>query len=220
MIEAAIFDMDGVLIDSNDVAYHARAAVLRESGVDITDIPDPHNEAHKGTSASRLITAVKEHTGVSIDPAEYARKMYGGMADALRAAGVTADPELIALLHEFQAAHIPMGIATSGRRPGVDIKLGFLGIEPFFDVIVTADDVSEHKPNPASYITAMGRLGVQPANCLVFEDSKAGVQAGLAAGATVIGFSKYTADKTPIEGTAMTIDSWGQLDLDQLLGRT
>lgn len=111
---------------------------------------------------------------------------------------------------------MPLAIATSALRIGVENKLRILGIQAFFDVIITADDTREHKPHPESYVTAMKRLGVDPSRSIVFEDSLADVEAGKAAGAIVVGFIKYSPEKIDLPGVALTIDDWDQIDYEKL----
>lgn len=216
MVEAVIFDMDGVLIDTVESAYAARKAVLGGYGVNISDIPDPHEEAHKGVSAVQLLSAVKEYCGIDIDRDEYLQKIVVKMSDSLVGANATADPELVQLLETLKNNQIPLAIATSSSKMSADMKLRILKVEHFFDAIITADDVSEHKPSPAPYLAAIDRLGVEAVNCVVIEDSAAGVKSGLAASAIVMGFNKYNADKSSLEGTVTTIDSWNKITLERL----
>ncbi|HYH75595.1 MAG TPA: HAD family phosphatase [Candidatus Saccharimonadales bacterium] len=215
-IAAVVFDMDGVLINSVDAAYHARAALLREYGVDIDAVPDPHNEAHKGSSAAKLLAAVREYSGIVIDEKAFVERAVAGMRAELLRSNTSADPHLVRLLDALRDAAIPLAIATAGRRVGVDIKLDILGIAPYFTVVISADDVSEDKPSPAPYLAAASRLGVYVGRCIVFEDSLAGAQSGVAAGATVVGFSKYSASQQPLPGTARTIADWSDIDISTL----
>lgn len=216
MIQAALFDMDGVLIDSVEIGYQARATILREYGVDITEVPDPHNEAHKGATARQLLAAVKAHHGVAIDEQEFLQKAIVHMRHELLQTHVTADPQLLALLTALKDAGVSLAIVSSGKRVHVDMKLGLLDIGHFFDVIISAEDVATHKPSPVPYVTAMERLSVSPSGSVVFEDSLAGVRSGTAAGATVVGVSKYSAHKQPIPGADLMIDSWGDISLERL----
>jgi len=216
MIKAVIFDMDGVLIKSVEAAARVRSRAMLDYGVDLTELPDPHGQNHKGSSLKELVTGAKQHYGITIPFDELAAKVSEGMRDDLIAHHTTADPYLVKLLDELSERGVKLGIATAGVRQGAYNKLQILGIEFRFDAIVTADDAVNHKPHPELYQTAMARLGVKPTETIVIEDSIAGVQSGVAAGATVVGFTGYSSDKSPLEGTATTIDSWEEIDYGTL----
>jgi beta-phosphoglucomutase-like phosphatase (HAD superfamily) len=99
----------------------------------------------------------------------------------------------------------------------VSIKLDILGVRDYFKVIVAAEDAENHKPHPDLYLHTIDKLQVTAANCVVFEDSSAGVAAGCAAGCTVIGFTKYAQDKTLLNGLVKSIDSWSEITTDDLV---
>lgn len=84
---------------------------------------------------------------------------------------------VVQLLELLKANSIPMAIATSNSKVETERRLAVAGIIDFFSKLVTEDDVAEHKPNPAVYLEAAEQLGANPANCIVFEDAPAGVQA-------------------------------------------
>lgn len=86
-----------------------------------------------------------------------------------------------------------------------------------FAVVLSADDVVRAKPAPDLYVLAAQRLGLEPARCVAVEDSAAGVAAARAAGCPVVGFTGFNDDKASLEGTALTIDRWGQLTYQRLL---
>jgi HAD superfamily hydrolase (TIGR01509 family) len=211
-----IFDMDGVLIDSVETALRVKAKLFKQYGVDLDQVPDPHNEQHKGSSLRALLTAVKHHHGIVIDHQEFSEKAVAASYHELQKSNISADPALRVLLQELQGRGIPMAIATSGLRASVENKLRVLGIKDFFAVIITADDVAAHKPDPECYVSAMAHLQANPAQTIIFEDSLAGIQAGLAAGATVVGFTGYNTDKSPLAGTALTVDSWNEVTYEKL----
>ena len=216
MIEAAIFDMDGVIIDSVEIAHRARTNVLKEHGVDLSAIPDPHNEQHRGGSMKNLLAEVAKHTGLVLDPEELSKKARVTIFEELEKNHASTDPALLGFLQELKSQGVKLAIATSASRESTVRKLKLLKLEKFFKVVVTGNDVSEHKPSPASYLEALRLLGADPAKSVVFEDSAAGVAAGLAAGCKVIVFTKYNAEQMDLPGTSMVIKGWEEAGYKQL----
>jgi HAD superfamily hydrolase (TIGR01509 family) len=182
---AAIFDMDGVLIDSG--AHHRDAwdLLLRELG------QDPSPESWRVTIGRPAEEAVSLLLGRSLDAweartlarrkrAHYARLAERGM---LPIRGVTGFVEQLA------RAEVPRAVATSASRGDLDALLSQVGLRPHFDVIVTAEDVRWGKPNPEVFLLAAAGLDMSPDTCLVFEDSLVGVHAARNAGMRVIGLT-------------------------------
>jgi len=217
VMQAVIFDMDGVLIDSVAADYRAKSKVLAEDyGLDIAAVPDPHGERHKGGSITTLLAAIQEHHGVAIDKSEFAPKIIAGVYQDLQDNGVTTDPKLIAFLDDLKAHAVPMAIATSSTRQGTENRLDILGIQNYFQVIITSDDVQQHKPHPEPYTTAMEQLHAMPANTFIFEDSKQGIAAGRASGAKVIGVTNHNTKKDSLPDTILTIDTWSEISYERL----
>ncbi|MBW4461539.1 MAG: HAD family hydrolase [Nodosilinea sp. WJT8-NPBG4] len=171
--QAIIFDVDGVLIDSDPVAERHWRAWADRHGVDYDAIA----RIHHGRPTAETIRQVAPH----VDIAREARIKETAEADDTEGlilyAGVK---ELLARLPRER-----WGVATSGTRRTVSLRFPYLGLsEP--SVMVTADDVQRGKPAPDPYLLAAERLGVAPADCLVIEDAPAGVEAAKAAGTKVI----------------------------------
>lgn len=210
--------MDGVLINSAPSAQRVRTRLLAEYGIDFNKLPDPHGEEHKGSSMRELLKVVSSyHPSVAIDEKKFAKDQTESGLEDLQNNGIAADPKLIVFLDELKVHSIPCAVATAGMQVAVDHKLRILGIRKYFQVVITADDVKEHKPSPACYLLAAEKLGVQPTTCVIFEDSTPGVEAGFAAGSTVIGFTKYTKSKNKFAHTQETIDDWSQINYDRLV---
>jgi len=216
MIEAVLFDMDGVLIDSVEVGYQNRKNVLAQYGIDLSTIPDPQGEDHRAASLKTLLESIKAHRGVDIDQEEFVGRSREHMHADLLEHGASADPNLVVFLEELKQHEVPLAIVSSGLRDGVDIKLGILGIRSYFSVIVTGSDVENHKPHPDSYQYALEKLVLPPENCVVFEDSITGVQAAQAAGCMTIGFTQYNPPKEPLPGVLATVESWGDINYQKL----
>jgi len=215
MTKAVIFDMDGVLINSVELGLRARKKLLAQYGIDLDTIPDPQGEGHRAASLKSLLLSVKNHYGLHIDHDEFAKISRKHMREDLQEHGASADPGLIAFLEELKQHHIICAIVSSGLREGIDIKLDVLGIGQYFSAIITGSDVKEHKPHPEPYLYAMKKLGLAPKDCIIFEDSLTGVQAGQAAGCRVIGFTQYNSSKELLPGV-ITIKNWNEINYNKL----
>ncbi len=217
MIKAVIFDMDGVLIDSVQAGLRVRKKLLARYGVDLDAVPDPQGEGHRAASMKTLLASVKSHHGLHINPDEFAELSVEHMYKELQEFGASADPGLIAFLKELRRHGVACAIASSSLQEGINNKLKILGIEQYFSVIVTGSDVQKHKPHPETYLLATARLNLPPDDCIVFEDTIAGVEAGLAAGCRVIGFTQYNPPKEPLPGVVMTVENWSDISYNKLL---
>ncbi|HSX32586.1 MAG TPA: HAD family phosphatase [Candidatus Saccharimonadales bacterium] len=216
MIEAVIFDLDGVLIDSVPAARRMRTKVLADYGVDLQAIPDPMNEQHRGSSAKDLLAAVKKHTGMHIDLETYGQRGVQLIEEDLLASGASADPELLTFLRDLKDHGVPLAIASSGLRPTVLMKLKLLNIADYFKIVVTANEATKHKPDPEAYERAATGLGVVTSNCIAFEDSTAGATSAVAAGCKVIGFTKYNPTQEALPGTVLNIQDWAAINYEKL----
>lgn len=162
-----------------------------------------------------FLAAIKKSHNLELEAGSFTEAITQMVYQDLKARKVTAEPSLIKFLEELKAHHISLAITSSSVRQSLGRKLKLLGIADYFSVIVSGDDVHEHKPNPASYLVTIERLGVKPDECIVFEDSTAGILAGEAACATVIGFAKYTSDQLhPKSGLA--IRDWQEVSYHKL----
>ena len=170
---AVLSDLDGVLVDSGGTDRGHMAGVLGEHGLDAEQVL----EESRGRRTVDLIRRVAPQLDADVEAAELERE------DAASADGVRALPGARELVESVPSDRF--AIVTSGTRAVAVARLRAAGI-PIPDVLVTAEQVEDGKPDPAGYLRAAELLGVDPADALVLEDAPAGVEAGLAAGMTVI----------------------------------
>jgi len=183
---AVIFDMDGVLVDSG--AHHRQAwrALLDELG-----LAPAAPEFWRLTIGRPSVEAVPLLLGRATSRAE-AQRLAARKHDHYRRlarGGPTLVRGVAAFVEELAARRVPRAVATSASRYDVDGLLGRAGLRERFEVVVTAEDVRRGKPDPEAYLLAARRLGIDPADCLVFEDAVVGVQAARSAGMRVVGVS-------------------------------
>ncbi|NSC24915.1 HAD family phosphatase [Streptomyces albus subsp. chlorinus] len=186
-----VFDCDGVLVDTERIGPEVVAAMATEAGWPLT--PDDVRELFLGTPEPYLLAQVRAHATVPVDESwlvEYRARV----AAAFDAAPHTM-PGVRALLDALDARGTPYCVASSGSHPRIRHSLTATGLwERFAGRVFSADDVREGKPAPDLFLHAAAECGVPPADCLVVEDSPAGVRAALAARMPVVG---YTGGPTP-----------------------
>jgi HAD superfamily hydrolase (TIGR01509 family) len=208
-----IFDCDGVLVDTEPVANRALARVLAEEG-----FPVAYEECRR-LFVGRTMDAVKAHVEASLGRAlredwpSYIRD------ETLKAFEQGIEPVAGAedALRVLAARGTPYCVASSGRFEKMRFTLGRTGLLPLVaDVLFSAEEVAHGKPAPDLFLHAAARMGHVPERCLVIEDSVPGVQAGVAAGMTVIGYAgdpMTDADALKSEGAHVIRDMSALSDL-------
>lgn len=179
--DALIFDMDGTLVDSMPLHLDAWELTSAEFGLPFDRVQ--LNE-YGGIPTRKIVAILAEQHGLSIDIEAFARRKIALYMEQIDKAGVF--PQMWELVRQHHGK-VPMGIGTGSPRNQAERILRSTGLDAYISVLVSADDVTNHKPHPDTFLRVAERLGANPANCLVFEDTRIGIQAGKAAGmATVL----------------------------------
>ncbi|QSR42523.1 beta-phosphoglucomutase family hydrolase [Aeromonas dhakensis] len=174
--DALIFDMDGTLVDSMPRHLDAWEATSAEFGL-------PFDRAqlneYGGIPTRKIVAILAEQHGLSIDVEAFTRRKVALYMEHIQQVSVfPAMWELVRRCH----GKVPMGIGTGSPRNQAESILKSTGLDAYIQVVVSADDVVNHKPHPDTFLQVAEQLGANPANCLVFEDTQIGLQAGRAAG--------------------------------------
>ncbi len=219
-LRAAVFDFDGVIVNSEPLHYRALHDALLTEEVQITE--EEYWNSYLAFDNRGAIRRALEYHDENVNP-ERVERMAAHM--------VTRFAELIPEIPVFPgaeklvralAAEVPLGIASGARGEEVDAILRSVGLRDAFQTIVGAEDVPRTKPDPSPYQEAMRRLngdvgGLAPAECLAFEDTMAGIASALAAGLTVVGVAhSYPAEK--LQAAHRVVDSLVGVDVDGLRG--
>ena len=178
---AVLFDMDGLLIDSEPLWLAAETKVMERLGAGWTEADQ---QALLGGSLERTIRHLLAKATRPQPPEVVADWLMSGMEERVRREGVPLQPGARELLAAVTAAGLPYGLVTSSERGFMDAVLASTGMR--FAVTVCADDVSVTKPDPEPYLLGAKLLGADPARCTVLEDSPNGVASAEAAGCQVI----------------------------------
>lgn len=181
MIEAVIFDMDGVLIDSEETWSRVRAAVVARHGGRWTE-QDQRNVM--GDNSRQWSDYIVRTWNLAVDAQEIFREVLEAMTDSY-AHGMAVLPGAAVAVAEL-GAHYPLAVASSSPRELILVALRLAGFGDSFAVVVSSDEVERGKPEPDVYLLAARQLGVPPERCLAIEDSSNGIRAALAAGMPTI----------------------------------
>jgi HAD superfamily hydrolase (TIGR01509 family) len=203
-IRALIFDMDGLLVDSETLAESAMHRFLSDQGHAMR----PEVQAQLlGRRLPEAIAIVAEAYGMTAPRDELIRSYDELRLSALRGQ-VKPMPGALELVRFGTAAGMRMALATSGMRRHADLSLAETGLAGFFEVEITGDDVERGKPAPDLFLLAARRLGVDPARCVVFEDAPPGIEAAMAAGmrAVAVPNAKSRSMAFPVAAVAVLPD--------------
>lgn len=212
---AAIFDMDGVLVDSNPFHLQKWMDLLRERGIPFNPDELPRQIlGHRNDHAFHLFFGAEitpeEIKQLSAELEQRFREAFGPHARPL--------PGLDSLLVELQAAGVPMAVASSAMRPNVEFVIDRLGFRRYFQCRVSGDDVGAPKPDPEIYLATAKALGVSAEGCVGFEDSFAGIEAVKRAGMKCVAIaSTFPVDALRSETRAdVVVRSFEEISLKRL----
>ncbi len=180
----AIFDWDGVIIDSS--AAHERSWELLAEEEELL-LPPDHFLKGFGRKNAFIIPNLLHW---SEDPVEIERlgaRKESLYREIIRESGIEPLAGVLELLRALKDAGIPCSVGSSTPRVNIDTIMELIGVSDYFQAITTAEDVSHGKPHPEVFLKAAAKIGCAPENCVVFEDAHPGIEAALAGGMKVIG---------------------------------
>jgi beta-phosphoglucomutase-like phosphatase (HAD superfamily) len=181
-IEAVIFDMDGVIVDTEPWWHEVRAAWAAGLGRTWTHAD---TQACMGLNSRDWSAVMRERLELEMPAEQVQDAIVSGLVARYARERVPEVPGAVAAVARI-ASGMPAAIASSAHREVIAAALRSVGLAGRLPVVVSSDDVPRGKPSPDVYLDAARRLAVEPAACLVIEDTYNGVRAGVAAGMTVI----------------------------------
>lgn len=187
-IECLIFDLDGTIADSMPLHIEAWKEMGLYYGADITD---EMINTFTGSPTNKVILSLNQLYNWQIDPSEGAElksRLFAEKLDQVEHIGIIESTWEIANLYKNK---LPICIGTGSGITNATKTIKKIGAEGFFDIIVTASDVVNHKPHPDTFLLSSQKLNIEPSKCLVFEDGKLGIEAALAGGMNAIFIPDY-----------------------------
>jgi HAD superfamily hydrolase (TIGR01509 family) len=188
MPAAAIFDNDGLTLDTEHTWTRAESALYARYGTEFTL---DHKREMLGTSGEKSALTMERHLGQPGRGDELRVELRELVHGELDGAGVEPMPGVIELLDALAEHGLPLGLATNSGREFATRALRAAGLYERFAAVVSAEDVERPKPAPEVYLAAAAELGADPADCVALEDSETGVTAAKAAGMTVVGVPSF-----------------------------
>jgi HAD superfamily hydrolase (TIGR01509 family) len=187
MIEAVVFDLDGLLIETEEIWDEVREEIVRGRGGSWTGAAQRDMMGMSSTEWSRYM---HEALGVPDAPERINELVVERMAERYR----SSLPLLPGAVEAVQriAARWPLGLASSSNRPLIELVLDVAGLAPHFQAVVSSEEVARGKPAPDVYLEAAARLGVDPSRAAAVEDSEAGIRSATAAGMRVVAIPNRT----------------------------
>jgi HAD superfamily hydrolase (TIGR01509 family) len=207
-----IFDMDGVIIDSEPLSMTIIAEIIGEHG----GRADPALLARlAGVNLTDALRVTAARSGLPLDTAALHRTYHERYLPRLRACAIPT-PGLARLIAALTEAGVPIGLASSSSLAEIDVVIHALGLGPILRAVASADEVARPKPAPDVYRLAIERLGAGPGGVVAVEDSATGMASAHAAGLVCIGVRTAVTHAHELGEVALLVNSLEELDLDTL----
>jgi HAD superfamily hydrolase (TIGR01509 family) len=217
VIDAVVFDLDGVILDSEELWNEVREVLARERGGRWRERATTDMMGMSSTEWSRYMHEV---VGLNEPPEEINREVVRRMLDRYAQRLPLIDGAVDAV--KRMAARWPLGLASSSNRELIDRALEVSGLAPYFRATVSSEEVKRGKPAPDVYLEAARRLGVEPTRCAAIEDSASGIRSAHAAGMQVVAIPNraFPPPDDVLELAMLVLESISELEPDRLLAAT
>jgi HAD superfamily hydrolase (TIGR01509 family) len=209
--DAVIFDMDGVIADSEPVYGAMFNTMMAPLGYHLDEPLLRRLMGHGMRETWEILEAHFNIANVDRVIAEYDASLPGALAQVEHTL-----PGVHEVIAAVEQRRLRLGLGSSSKRAWIDALLGGVGLTREFPLIVTAEDVAHAKPAPDIYLRVAELMGVAPARCLVIEDTPAGVASGKSAGMFVVQTRSASSAFSPIEGADLVLDSLLAFDFELL----
>ncbi|MCC2546254.1 HAD family hydrolase [Hymenobacter sp. BT175] len=216
MIRTVIFDMDGVLVDTEPLHHDAFFRHFAELGISVSN---EEYAAFLGSSTRNVYQQLKQRFGLEPDVEaliDRKRELFGTSFDA--DTGLELLPGARKLIEDLYEAGVPLQLASSAAKVTINRVFTRFGLYPYFDNRVSGEDFPQSKPNPAIFLEAARLAGIPPQECLVIEDSANGVTAAKAAGMYCVGYRSAHSGGQDLQHADHVVSHLGQLNAALIQG--
>ena len=209
MLEAVLFDMDGVIIDTEPFFLRSESMLLKEFGVD-TELE--YHFRYQGTTHEYMWETMKNEFNLDAPVGELVERANVIRNRLMDEDGLQPIPGVIPFIARLHEAGVPLAIASSSPLTDIHKAVKALDIEKYFSYFVSGESVAHSKPAPDIFLDAAENLNAKPENCVVIEDSKNGVASAHAAGCTCIGFRNLEFPPQDLSLATVIITDFSDLD--------
>jgi beta-phosphoglucomutase family hydrolase len=214
MLKAVIFDMDGVIIDSEPIHFKVEKRLFEDLGLAISD--DEHH-SFVGTTSRWMWSYIKDKYNLDQSIEELVQMEATSYIDHLSSQKDEKPiPGVVDLIQELHGNNVRLAVASSASVRNIDIVLKMFNLEKLFEARVSGDEVRNGKPAPDVFLHCAKISGLRPCECIVIEDSKNGAEAAKAAGMMCIGFKNPNSGEQDLSATDIVIHSFSELGYRRL----
>lgn len=213
MIKAVIFDLDGVLVNTEKVQMKALLLVLKKFNIrpSINEI-----RKYEGSLTEELLKGIlKERKIIGIDVKKLANERRKLALKLIKKEGVIVHEGVLQLLSKIKDLNLKIAVATAASRPRAELILAKTGINKCIDVFITGSDVNKGKPDPEIFLLTAKKLKIDPKECIVIEDAEKGIEAAKSAGMFCVAKDDGTGQY--LKKADIIIKSLAELDVNRLV---
>lgn len=211
-MEALIFDMDGVIVDSEPIWIASKQQMLQELGV---NVPDTYHHQLFGTTLDFMWRRMKEEFNLPLSVDACIARGEAIRNEMLENEPIKAIPGAIELIERLSQGGIPLAIASSSSKADIEKAVTALGIKQHFRALVSGEECERSKPFPDVFLKAAQALEANPKNCLVIEDSVNGIKAAKAAEMMCLGFENPAFTKQDLSEADGIVRDFSELSVSQ-----
>ena len=211
-IGAFIFDMDGVIIDSEPIHSRVKMDTFRHFGLPFDEADLIH---YMGRTSGEMFQEVIDSAGrTDLTPEELTDYKHQHYLEVLKSGEIRPVNGTVQLIKDLHGAGIPIALATSSWPVVVETVLDAFAIRPYFQSVLSGSDLPASKPDPAIYRITAERLGVSPKDCVVLEDTKNGILAAKGAGMYCIAYRNPHSGKQDLSLADCIVEDISEIKLD------
>jgi beta-phosphoglucomutase family hydrolase len=211
---AVIFDMDGVLVDTEPLHIEVNLSLLAELGI---NFPKERILEYVGISAPRFWQEIKQEFDLPQSAEELiATERARLLAHIAKVKAIPPIPGIRELLDELSARNVPLAVASSSAMEAIIALLTKSDVLDFFPVLVSGQDLSRGKPAPDIFLLAAEKLGARPDDCLVIEDSSPGVAGAKAAGMQCVGFVNKNSGNQDLSRADLIVADFSEMNREKI----
>lgn len=209
MIKAVIFDMDGVIIDSQPIHYEADKLALKSVGIDVS-----YNDLEKyaGTSNINRFTRFKKDFNLILSIKDFISIQQNIIFSLVAKAELLPISGIKELLESLKSNDIKIAVASSSSYIFIDTILNSINVKNYFTQVVSGEDMANSKPAPDIFLATAAKLNTEPSECVVIEDSMNGVLAAKEAGMKCIGYVNINSGSQDLSKATVIIDDFAKID--------